>query len=296
MASTAQSPTHQWAGSSGDNWVLHQRRLDLMLEAFGDAAISAANVAPGEQILDIGCGAGATSFALAARTGADGRVIGVDISPQLVERARADTPVGAPVAFELADAATAPLEPAAFDLLFSRFGVMFFDDPVAAFAHMRAALKPGGRLAFACWREPAANDWVRLPMAAIRPFVTPAPTEPLAPGPFAFADPVRIESLLSAAGFVDVGITPFDAIIPYGHGATREAAIGDAVMLASAVGPLSRALADQGDDIRAKATKAVHAAFARQPGETSIQIAGAAWIVTARNDQKKSTKRMMTTL
>ena len=283
MTATAPSPTHQWTGSSGDNWVLHQQRLDLMLEAFGDAAIAAADVAPGEQIFDIGCGAGATSFALAARTGAGGRVLGVDISPQLVERARAGTPAGAPVAFDLADAATAPFDPAAFDLLFSRFGVMFFADPVAAFAHMRAALKPSGRLAFACWRSPAENDWVRLPMAAIRPFVTPPPVDPLAPGPFAFADPARIESLLSAAGFADVGIMPFDAIIPYGHGATHEAAIDDAVMLASAVGPLSRALADQGDDIRAKATEAVRAAFAQQPGETSIRIAGAAWVVTARN-------------
>lgn len=283
MATATQSPTHQWTGSSGDNWVLHQQRLDLMLEAFGDAAMAAAEVAAGDRILDIGCGAGATSFALAARTGADGRVLGVDISPQLVERARADTPGGAPVRFQLADAATAPLDPAAFDLLFSRFGVMFFNDPVAAFGHMRAALKPGGRLAFACWREPADNDWVRLPMAAIRPFVTPVPADPLAPGPFAFADPDRITGLLSGAGFVGVEIVPFDAVIPYGAGATREAAIDDAVSLASAVGPLSRALADQDDDIRAKATEAVRAAFARQPGETSILIAGAAWIVTAKN-------------
>jgi SAM-dependent methyltransferase len=282
MATAPQPPTHEWTGASGDNWVLHQQRLDLMLQAFGDAAMAAANIAPGEHILDIGCGAGATSFALAEKAGADGEVLGVDISPQLIARAEAATPAGAPVSFRLADAATAALPPTGFDLLISRFGVMFFDDPVAAFAHMRAALKPGGRLAFACWRAPAENDWIRLPMAAIRDFVTPPPVDPLAPGPFAFADRARIEAILSAAGFADIAAAPFDATIPYGAGTTREAAIDDALHLALAVGPLSRALADQGDDIRAKAAAAVRAAFARQPGETSILIDGAAWIVTAR--------------
>jgi len=282
MATGPQPPTHEWTGASGDNWVLHQQRLDLMLQAFGDAAMAAAEIAAGEHILDIGCGAGATSFALAAKAGPDGEVLGVDISPQLIARAEADTPAGSPVAFRLADAATAALPPAGFDLLFSRFGVMFFDDPAAAFAHMRAALQPGGRLAFACWRAPAENDWVRLPMAAIRDLVAPPAADPLAPGPFAFADPARIEAILSAAGFGDIAVAPFDATIPYGEGATRDAAIDDALNLALAVGPLSRALAGQGDDICAKAAAAVRAAFAQQPGETSILIDGAAWIVTAR--------------
>lgn len=283
MTSAPPSRTHEWAGASGDNWVVHQQRLDLMLEAFGEAAIAAAGIAPADHILDIGCGAGATSFALAERVGADGQVLGVDISPQLVARARSSAPAGAPVVFQLADAATAALPHAAFDLIFSRFGVMFFDDPVAAFAHMRAALRPDGRLAFACWRAPADNDWVRLPIAAIRPLVTPPPTDPLAPGPFAFADRERVETILTAAGFAGIEMAPFDAVIPYGWGATRAEAIDDAVRLASAVGPLSRALADQPDDIREKATAAVRAAFAERPGETSLFLDGAAWIVTAKN-------------
>lgn len=281
MATAPHPPTHEWTGASGDNWVLHQQRLDLMLQAFGNAAMDAAGIAPGEQILDIGCGAGATSFALAARIGPGGHVLGVDISPQLIARAEADTPAEAPVAFRLADAATAALPPAGFDLLFSRFGVMFFDDPVAAFAHMRTALKPGGRLAFACWRAAAANDWVRLPMTAIRDLVAPPAIDPLAPGPFAFAERGRIESILSAAGFADIAVVPFDRAIPYGEGADRAAAIEDALQLAFAVGPLSRALAGQPDEVRATAAEAVRAAFAAQPGETSILIGGAAWIVTA---------------
>ena len=282
MSSNETSPTHQWTGSSGDNWVLHQQKLDRMLQPFGDAAIAAAAIAPGEHVLDIGCGAGATTFAIAEKTGPQGRTVGVDISPQLITRAQADAPADAEVSFLLADAATAELKPAGFDLLFSRFGVMFFDDPVAAFAHMRGSLTQGGRLAFVCWRAPAENDWVSLPMKAIRDLVTPAPTDPFAPGPFAFADADRIRMILSHAGFTTTAIASFDAVIPYGHGDTRKEAIDDAVRLASAVGPLSRALAEQGDDIRAKAEDAVRAVFGRQPGDTSLLIAGAAWIVTAK--------------
>ena len=170
-----------------------------------------------------------------------------------------------------------------FDLLFSRFGVMFFDDPVAAFAHMRGALKPGGRVAFICWRGAQENDWVRLPMAAIRDIVEPAPADPNAPGPFAFGDRQRLADILAAAGFTAIDIAPFDTTLSYGRGASREAAIDDALDMAFQVGPLSRALAEQSDDIRARAAEAVRAAFARRPGERSVLIDGAAWVVTARN-------------
>ena len=283
MTIAQKTPTHDWDGKSGDNWVAHQLRLDLMLQAFGDAAMGAAAAKPGEHILDIGCGAGVTSFALAEQVGPGGHVLGADISPQLIARAREDSHKDAPVDFQLADAATAPFPPGAFDLLFSRFGVMFFDDPVAAFAHMRSAIKSGGRLAFVCWRSAQENDWVRLPMAAIRDIVPPVPADPMAPGPFAFADPARISGILTDAGFGEIAIAPFDTTIPYGHGATRDEAIDDALELAFAVGPLSRALAGQPDDVRARAAAAVHTAFAERPGETSVLIDGAAWIVTARN-------------
>lgn len=277
------APTHDWNGDSGERWAANLARLDLMLEDFGNAAILAADARSGEQVLDIGCGSGTSTFALARQVGTAGHVLGVDISEQLVEVARIAVPGGAAVEFRCADAATAPLPPAQFDLLFSRFGVMFFDDPVAAFAHMRAALKPGGRLAFVCWRGAQENDWVRLPMAAIRDLVQPAAADPHAPGPFAFGDRGRLAELLGAAGYSAVEIAPFDTTIAYGRGATREAAIDDAVDMAFQVGPLSRALADQPDDLRTRAAEAVRAAFAQRPGDTSVLIDGAAWIVTARN-------------
>ena len=282
-----QSSTYQvadWNGRSGEQWVANQARLDAMLAAFGDAAIAAAAPGEGEQVLDVGCGAGATSQALAARVGPRGHVLGVDISAPLIDRAREAAPAGAPLTFELADAGTAALPGQAFDLLFSRFGVMFFDDPAAAFAHMRGALKPGGRLAFVCWRGGAENDWVRLPMAAVASLVPlPPPPDPEAPGPFSFGDSGRVVRILTDAGFTDVSIAPFDHPVPFGHGATREAAVDNAVDMAFQVGPLARLLAQQPDEIRASAAEAVRRAFAAKPGERSVMIDGAAWIVTARN-------------
>ncbi|MGF6549735.1 class I SAM-dependent methyltransferase [Paraburkholderia youngii] len=273
-----------WNGQSGERWVANQARLDAMVSVFGEAAIEAAAPMKGERVLDVGCGAGASTLALAARVGRGGQVLGVDISAPLIGRARALAPPDTPVLFQVADASSAELPEGAFDILFSRFGVMFFDDPTAAFAHMRRALRPGGRVAFVCWRGAAENDWVRLPMGALKGIVPPsAPPDPEAPGPFSFGDRGRVARILTAAGFTDIAIAPFDASVPFGEGGTRDAAIDDAVKMTLEVGPLSRALADQPDDIRARASAAVRAAFAGLPGERSVMIDGAAWIVMARN-------------
>jgi SAM-dependent methyltransferase len=273
-----------WNGQSGEHWVANQARLDAMLAVFGQAAIEAIAPATGERVLDVGCGAGASSLALAARVGAGGQVLGVDISEPLIARARALVPQDTPAQFRAADASSAELPEGAFDILFSRFGVMFFDDPTEAFAHMRRALRPGGRVAFVCWRSAAENDWVRVPMDAIKGIVPPpAPPDPEAPGPFSFGDRGRVARILTAAGFTDIAIAPFDASVPFGQGGTRDAAIDDAVKMAFEGGPLSRALADQPDDIRARASAAVRAAFAGLPCERSVMIDGAAWIVMARN-------------
>ncbi|AXB75768.1 class I SAM-dependent methyltransferase [Novosphingobium sp. P6W] len=272
-----------WNGRSGERWVANQQRLDAMLDVFGKAAIAAAAPLQGEKVVDVGCGAGASSFALAELVGAHGRVIGLDISAPLIAHARELARADVPVDFRVADAA-ADLGLAGFDLLYSRFGVMFFDDPAGAFAALRGALKPGGRLAFVCWQGAAENDWIRLPMGAIRDLLPPPPPPaPEAPGPFSFGDPARITRILESAGFTQVDIAPFTQAIPFGQGATREAAVDDALEMAFEVGPLSRALADQDEDLRRRAATAVRAAFARRPGERSVMIDAAAWIVTARS-------------
>jgi len=284
MAERNADQVANWNDQSGERWVAHQARLDARLAVFGQVAIEAAAPAAGERVLDIGCGAGASSLALAARVGAGGQVLGVDISEPLIARARGLAPQDTPVQFRVADASSAELPEGAFDILFSRFGVMFFDDPTAAFAHMRRALKPGARVAFVCWRGMAENDWVRLPMGAMKGILPPmTPPGPEAPGPFSFGDQGRVARILTAAGFTAVAIAPFDASIPFGKGETRDAALDDAVKMTLEVGPLARSLADQPDDIRARASAAVRAVFAGLPGERSVMIDGAAWIVTARN-------------
>ena len=284
MAEKNADQAASWNGQSGERWVANQARLDAVVAAFGQAVIEAAAPAKGERVLDVGCGAGASSLALAARVGPGGQVLGVDISEPLIGLARALAPQDTSALFQVADASSAELPEGAFDILFSRFGVMFFDDPTGAFAHMRRALRPGGRVTFVCWRSAAENDWVRLPMGAIKGILPPsAPPDPEAPGPFSFGDRGRVSRILTAAGFTDIAIAPFDASVPFGEGETRDAAIDDAVRMALKVGPLSRALADQPDDIRARASAATRAAFAGLPGERSVMINGAAWIVMARN-------------
>ncbi len=273
----------EWNGNSGERWVANQGRLDLMLSAFGDAALRAAAALPGEVVLDVGCGAGTSTLALARAVAPTGRVVGLDVSAPLVERAgQRAREQGVAAEFRLGDASRVEVPVRSFDLLFSRFGVMFFDDPVRAFEHLRAALKPNGRLAFVCWRTARENDWVSLPVGAVRDLVDVPKTDPEAPGPFAFGDGARVARILTDAGFRDVAVAPFDHRLVFGRGATRDAAIDDAVEHSFQVGPLQRLLADQPDDVRTRATAAVRAAFARRAEPDGVVIDSAAWIVTAR--------------
>lgn len=273
-----------WNGDNGARWVANQAWLDQMLAPYGQTALDAAAPRSGEQVLDIGCGAGTTSFQIARHLRPDGRVLGVDISEPLIARA-VEIAQGQdlPVAFRLSDAGAADFAPAAFDLLFSRFGVMFFDDPVTAFANLRRALKPDGRIVFVCWRSAAENDWTRLPMSALRDIVPGlAPADPTAPGPFSFGDKTRVEAILSAAGFGDIDFKPVEHPILFGSGETRDAALDEALDHALQVGPLGRAVVGQPADVATRAIAAVRAAFSEKWNPEGVVIDGAAWIVTAR--------------
>lgn len=273
-----------WNGDSGDRWVENQVRLDRMLAPYGDALRHAARAQPGERVLDIGCGAGATTLDLAPLVAPDGRVTGIDISQALIRRARdLAGEQGPPVKFLLADAALRRFDPV-HDLIVSRFGVMFFDEPVSAFRNLRTALKPDGRMAFVCWRGAGENDWTRLPMTAVRDIVPPIPpADPETPGPFSFGDPARIERILTGAGFTHVRIVAVDRPVLFGVGATSDAAVQDAVANAVKVGPLERALKDQSDEVRARALAAVREACRARLTPDGVTIDAAAWMVTARN-------------
>src|SRR6202171_5724009 len=204
MAADNSEQIAEWNGALGQRWIAMRQEIDRFVVPFGDAALKAAAPQPGERVIDIGWGCGDTSIEMARIVGAGGAVLGVDVSqPMLaVARSRGALANCAHLAFREGDASEADL-PANTDLLFSRFGVMFFSQPSPAFSHMRKALRSGGRCVFVCWRAPGDNPGAVAPLSAARAAmgVTPAPADPNAPGPFAFADEERLRAILSGAGF-----------------------------------------------------------------------------------------------
>jgi SAM-dependent methyltransferase len=276
---TNEAQIDYWNDAAGPTWVRFQAQLDRQLTPLGAEALRVLAPAAGERVLDVGCGCGDTSAQLAGRVGAAGAVVGVDISAPMLAVARA-RPVAAGAAtpdFRQADAQSADLGAAAFDAIFSRFGVMFFADPQAAFANIRKSLRPGGRMSFVCWRPLAENPWMREPMEAARPFLPPAPpSDPLAPGPYAFADPDRVRGILEGAGFSGVAIDPFDARI-------GGADIEQTLALTFRVGPLGAALREhpQYADVLAEAVRGAISPYDTAGG---VLMPAAVWIVSAGKD------------
>jgi SAM-dependent methyltransferase len=265
-----------WNGRAGATWAELQRLLDMELRLLGLEAQAALNPQPGERVLDIGCGAGETSLDLAAAVAPGGAVLGVDLSRPLLDIAERRAAEGdLEVRFEAADAQTSDFGGEHFDAAFSRFGVMFFADPAAAFANILKALKPGGRIAFVCWRPPAENPLMTAPLKAAEQLIPPLPpSDPLAPGPFAFADPQRVRRILGAAGFGQVAIRPFDAEV---GGWTPE----EALVVAQRVGPLGAVLRET-PDLVPKVLDAVARELQRHTGaDGKVRMGAAVWIVTA---------------
>jgi SAM-dependent methyltransferase len=269
-----------WNGKGGTRWAEHQDRHDALLQPISERLIALADARPGEYVLDIGCGCGATTLDFAARVAPEGEALGVDVSEILLRRARERAPEDTPARFVHADAMVYEAPPGEIDLVASRFGVMFFGDPAQAFANLRAAMKPGGRLAFACWRAARDNPWMIVPLRAVAGHAPPLPEiGPEDPGPFAFADERRVRRLLSDAGFVDVEVVPenFDLDVGVGEG------IDSAVDIALTLGPTSRMLEDQPETTRAAAAAAIRKALEMHADGDRVPMRAAVWFVTARN-------------
>jgi SAM-dependent methyltransferase len=268
-----------WNGPGGQRWADRQQSQDILLAPVADILIDRAQPRTGERIVDVGCGSGATSIAFAQKVGRSGHVFGIDVSGPMLTRARAVAPAGLPVDFALADATVYPFDPQSFDLLASRFGVMFFAEPVLSFSNLRRALRPAGRLAFACWREPRENPFFVLPLQAVYKHVPKLPPQgPEDPGPFAFASEERVNRILGAAGFSGIAMEACNLALDVAIGRGLEAAVQSAFE----IGPASRALEGHPTAARAAATDSVREALMPFLNGDTVPLPASIWIVTAR--------------
>ena len=270
-----------WNSAHTRAWADEYEVIDELFAGLTRVALDLAAPKPGERVIDIGCGSGTTVLELAARVGPSGYVLGADVSKPSVEKARERiTAAGIHQAeVVLCDASTHEFPANGSDLVFSRFGVMFFADPVAAFANIRKAMKLDGRLALAVFRTLQENKWATAILAAVRHLLPPiTPPGPEEPGQFSWGDPARVRRILEAAGFQDVSLTSHDPAMPLaGRGGAAEAA---SFMLR--VGPVVRATSDASEEQRKEVRAALEAFFQNHEGPQGIVLQGAIWIVTAR--------------
>jgi SAM-dependent methyltransferase len=265
-----------WGSEVAQRWLSFEAALDRALGPFGDAALERARVAPGERVLDVGCGTGATTVALARMVGSAGHVLGVDVAPALLQRAREHAAGWPQIELIEADAQTVVLAKDR-DLVFSRFGIMFFQDATAAFRNLAGALRPGGRVTFVCWRGFEANPWQGLAFTAARQALPQVPALVLeGPGPHVFAESRTVHKVLGAAGLVDVSLEAVDQRVSLGSD------LAEAVRFALHTGPTARALSTLEGEDRARAEAEVAAVLARHMDAAGVTLAAAAWVVSAR--------------
>jgi SAM-dependent methyltransferase len=264
-----------WNGRMGTAWVNVEDYIDRMMTPLSAVALEAVNAKPDDRIIDIGCGCGTTSFSLGANGAA---VWGVDISKKMIDRAKQKDNSRGNVVFSVSDAASQQYTPE-HTVVFSRFGVMFFTNSVKAFANIRSALVPGGRLVFLCWQLPAANPWLSIAGAALQPF-QPAdapPPDPDAPGPFRFGVPDYTQEVLGSAGFANIAMQPVVKSLHMGD------TIDELMSFQSNIGPLSGLLETLDKTRHAEATTAVRNAFAAKADSNGINLKASTWLVTATN-------------
>jgi SAM-dependent methyltransferase len=257
--------------------------METMLQPLGEIVIEALAPIAGERVLDIGCGCGHTSLSLADRVGAQGAITGIDISAPMLSVARTlaenRAEPSAAIEFVQADAQTHAIQRDSFDAVFSRFGVMFFEDPVAAFSNIRTAIRPNGRLGFCCWQPRAVNPFMTVPaMAALELLPAPPEMPPRTPGPFAFEEPEYVERILTQSGFNGVNVAPFSHPLMFGRGL----ALADIVERLVQIGPIAQMVREAPGDlqqpVRDKVTAAVSAYYTETSGMT---LEGHFWHVTA---------------
>ena len=265
-----------WDGAQGDEWVEREERMNQTLRAHTEPLLAAAGVTATDHVLDVGCGCGETTRACAIAA-VGGRALGIDLSTAMLARARlrAEEEGIANVEFVRGDAQLYPFAPEGFDLVVSRFGVMFFDDPAAAFANIASAVKPGGRLALMVWQELARNEWITALRTALAVGRTLPELPPGAPGPFGLADADRTGGILEAAGFRDV--TFDDVAAPFFVGTDTD----DAFDFARGMGPARGLLDDLDADATARALDELRATLDAHHTGDGVVFDSRIWVITA---------------
>ncbi len=270
-----------WAGEMGERWLASLDRFEGMIAPVGAALLARADYRSGERVLDLGCGGGATTLAIADVVGPQGAALGLDIAPMLIAQAQTRAAAaGSTARFVCADAATADLDVPPFDRLFSRFGSMFFPEPASAFTNLRAMLRRGARIDLAVWAHPRDNAWMMEVMGVVRTHVEVPPAVPRAPGPFAFEDLGYLEQILTSAGFSGMDAQAYQGQQPVGGPGASPAEATDFVLASMAAG---RILAEQGEAVLAAARADLTALFTRHhhPGK-GVMLDCKAWLVSAQ--------------
>lgn len=269
-----------WIGQTGLEWSRRGAALERLLGPAGTAGLRSLAARPGERVLDLGCGAGVSTAALASAVAPEGYVTAVDISPDLTAQARERLHGNNLTEIIEADAETFDFGEASLDALFSRFGAMFFANPPAAFANLHRALKPGARAVFVAWREPARNQWASVPMT----FTTDSDTAPgptTGPGPFGWADPGVFRPLLSGAGFQAITETTHEFMAEIADGDSADP-VARAVDFMLRIGPIASRLKGANDAAKAEAKNFLHQRLARHLQDGTVRLLASAWIIEAR--------------
>ena len=271
-----------WNGEASEPWIRHQEERDASLAPLGRLAMAKLPLGPGRRVLDVGCGCGATAMELAERVGGDGHVLGLDVSePMLVRAEELRRAAGlSQLAYLAADAAADGIPGGPYDAVFSRFGVMFFADPLAAFRNIRKAMTAEGALAFVCWRPLAENTWVLVARDVVLRHVAPLePPAPGAPGQFSFADQGRVQGILSDAGFTDIRIEAQDRPFVVTASTDLDTAVEVVLTRGPAVRLLTGADAATLEKIRADLEPVLRPHITDQ----GLVLGAAVWVVSARN-------------
>ena len=279
---TAPQPNEaeRWAGEMGEKWNANLDRFEGMIAPLGEALIEAANFKPGEKVLDVGCGGGVTSLEIARRVGPDGSVTGLDISSVLMRTATARAAAEGlkNTRFVTGDAGSTDIGDSGFDCLFSRFGIMFFIDPYAAFAHMHGFVKPGGRMMVSCWGPQPENPWIVNVMGVVSKYVEMPRPDPKTPGPFAFADKAYFGDILAKAGFKDVSFTPWRGDQALGGPGSNAKSATQFLTETLFVGDM---LKDLPDARKQEALVDLEALLKKHEKDGSVRMGGMSWLVGA---------------